>query len=99
MSVDTKKKEPVGNYKNAGREWHREGVPVQVRTHDFPDADLGKAIPYGIYDLTAESGWVMLQVLRSKGFFTLAGREHRNHRPPHRSAFATFKAHQCQQCS
>jgi hypothetical protein len=58
VSVDTKKKELVGNYKNAGREWHREGDPVRVHTHDFPDADLGKAIPYGIYDLAADSGWV-----------------------------------------
>jgi hypothetical protein len=58
VSVDTKKKELVGQYKNAGREWHRTGEPVAVHTHDFPDRDLGKAIPYGIYDLTANSGWV-----------------------------------------
>ncbi|EDY49941.1 Putative IS3 family ISVisp1-like transposase (plasmid) [Streptomyces clavuligerus] len=58
VSVDTKKKELVGNYKNAGLEWHRAGDPVRVRTHDFPDAELGKAIPYGIYDLTADTGWV-----------------------------------------
>ncbi len=58
VSVDTKKKEVVGNYKNAGGEWHREGEPVQVRTHDFPDPELGKAIPYGIYDLAANTGWV-----------------------------------------
>ncbi|WP_159426035.1 ISAzo13 family transposase [Streptomyces noursei] len=58
VSVDTKKKELVGNYKNAGRQWCREGDPVRVRTHDFPDADLGKAIPYGIYDLAADAGWV-----------------------------------------
>ncbi|MFE4337528.1 ISAzo13 family transposase [Streptomyces sp. NPDC056831] len=58
VSVDTKKKEVVGNYKNAGAEWHREGEPVQVRTHDFPDPELGKAIPYGIYDLAANTGWV-----------------------------------------
>ncbi|MEU9048714.1 MULTISPECIES: ISAzo13 family transposase, partial [unclassified Kitasatospora] len=58
ISVDTKKKELVGNYKNAGQEWHREGGPVRVQTHDFPDRELGKAIPYGIYDLGANSGWV-----------------------------------------
>ncbi|MGR8007599.1 ISAzo13 family transposase [Streptomyces hypolithicus] len=58
VSVDTKKKEVVGNYKNAGVEWHREGDPVRVRTHDFPDPELGKAVPYGIYDLTANTGWV-----------------------------------------
>ncbi|MFB7508385.1 ISAzo13 family transposase [Streptomyces broussonetiae] len=58
VSVDTKKKEAVGNYRNAGGEWHREGEPLQVRTHDFPDPELGKAIPYGIYDLAANTGWV-----------------------------------------
>ncbi|WP_155053910.1 ISAzo13 family transposase, partial [Streptomyces blattellae] len=58
VSVDTKKKELVGNYKNAGQEWHRAGEPVRVQTHDFPDRELGKAIPYGIYDLAADAGWV-----------------------------------------
>ncbi|RPK36794.1 Rhodopirellula transposase [Streptomyces sp. ADI92-24] len=58
VSVDTKKKELVGNYKNAGHEWQREGEPTRVHTHDFPDRELGKAIPYGIYDLTANTGWV-----------------------------------------
>lgn len=58
VSVDTKKKELVGNYKNVGREWQREGEPTRVQTHDFPDRELGKAIPYGIYDLTANTGWV-----------------------------------------
>ncbi|MGW3168483.1 ISAzo13 family transposase, partial [Streptomyces sp. NPDC001142] len=58
ISVDTKKKELVGNYKNAGREWHREGEPVGVQTHDFPDAEVGKAIPYGVYDLAGNTGWV-----------------------------------------
>jgi hypothetical protein len=58
VSVDTKKKELVGEFKNAGREWRPTGEPVQVDTHDFLDKDLGKAIPYGIYDLTANTGWV-----------------------------------------
>jgi transposase len=58
VSVDTKKKELVGPYKNAGREWERTGEPVKVSTHDFPDKELGKAIPYGIYDLAANTGWV-----------------------------------------
>jgi DDE family transposase len=48
----------IGPYKNAGREWRPEGEPVQVSTHDFPDRELGKAVPYGIYDLTANTGWV-----------------------------------------
>src|SRR5512135_453954 len=58
VSVDTKKKELVGDYANAGREWQPKGQPVRVRSHDFPDADLGKVTPYGIYDLTADAGWV-----------------------------------------
>ncbi|MGH3598986.1 MAG: ISAzo13 family transposase, partial [Pseudonocardiaceae bacterium] len=58
VSVDTKKKELVGDYDNAGREWNRSGAPVAVHTHDFPDKDLGKAIPYGIYNITANAGWV-----------------------------------------
>ena len=60
ISVDTKKKELVGEYKNTGREWCPTGQPVQVDTHDFPDDLLGKAIPYGIYDLAANTGWVNL---------------------------------------
>ena len=58
VSVDTKKKELVGEFKNAGRQWRRKGEPVEVATHDFPDPQLGKAIPYGIYDLAADAGWV-----------------------------------------
>jgi len=58
VSVDTKKKELVGAYKNGGREWRPGGEPAKVSTHDFPDPDLGKAIPYGIYDLAANAGWV-----------------------------------------
>jgi hypothetical protein len=56
--VDTKKKELVGQYKNAGRQWRRTGEPVAVRTRDFPDGELGKAIPNGIYDLVANTGLV-----------------------------------------
>src|ERR1019366_1653376 len=58
ISVDTKKKELVGNYRNGGREWRPAGEPVHVKDHDFPDQELGKAIPYGIYDLAADAGWV-----------------------------------------
>lgn len=58
ISVDTKKKELVGDFKNAGREWQPTGQPEQVRVHDFPDKELGKAIPYGVYDLTQNQGWV-----------------------------------------
>ena len=58
VSVDTKKKELIGEYKNPGRQWRPVGEPVKVATHDFPDPQLGKAIPYGIYDLAANTGWV-----------------------------------------
>jgi transposase len=58
ISVDTKKKELVGEYRNAGREWRPQGQPVATRTHDFPDKELGKAIPYGVYDITSNTGWV-----------------------------------------
>ena len=51
VSVDTKKKELVGNFKNAGQEWQPQGEPERVDVHDFPDAALGKAIPYGVYDI------------------------------------------------
>jgi DDE family transposase len=58
ISVDTKKKELVGPYANDGQQWRPAGQPAQVRTHDFPDPQLGKAIPYGIYDVAANTGWV-----------------------------------------
>jgi hypothetical protein len=58
ISVDTKKKELVGNYRNGGRDWRPAGDPVRVSDHDFPDPELGKAIPYGTCDLAADAGWV-----------------------------------------
>ncbi len=58
ISVDAKKKELVGNYKNRGAEWRPAGQPEQVKVHDFIDPDLGKANPYGIYDVAANTGWV-----------------------------------------
>jgi Rhodopirellula transposase DDE domain/Helix-turn-helix of DDE superfamily endonuclease len=58
VSVDTKKKELVGEFKNAGREWRPQGQPVATRTHDFPGDSLGKAVPYGVYDITGDTGWV-----------------------------------------
>src|SRR5260370_422397 len=57
VSVDTKKKELVGNYRNGGREWRPKGDPVHVKDHDFPDLELGKARPYGIYDPAPDTGW------------------------------------------
>jgi transposase len=58
VSVDAKKKELAGEFKNGGREWRPKGEPAQVSTHDFPGRELGKAIPYGVYDLAANAGWV-----------------------------------------
>ena len=58
ISVDTKKKELVGRYKNGGAEWRPAGQPEQVKVHDFVDRELGKANPYGVYDLAANTGWV-----------------------------------------
>lgn len=58
VSVDTKKKELVGDFKNGGREWQPKGSPEKVQVHDFPDKELGKAIPYGVYDVTNNQGWV-----------------------------------------
>jgi hypothetical protein len=58
ISVDTKKKELVGEFKNGGREWRPKGQPVATRTHDFPEDSVGKAVPYGVYDITGNAGWV-----------------------------------------
>ncbi len=58
ISVDTKKKELVGDFKNGGREWQPRGQPEAVRTHDFIDRELGKVNPYGVYDPTLNAGWV-----------------------------------------
>jgi hypothetical protein len=58
ISVDCKKKELVGDFKNGGREWHLKGKPELVRVHDFKDKELGKAIPYGVYDLKLDEGYV-----------------------------------------
>jgi hypothetical protein len=58
VSVDTKKKELVGRFANGGREWQLSGEPERVNVHDLPDPQLGKAIPYGVYDVGANRGWV-----------------------------------------
>jgi hypothetical protein len=80
VSVDTKKKELVGNYKNAGREWQPKGEPVEVDVHDFPDPAVGKAIPYGVYDVGANTGWVSV------------GRDHRVRRGHAAVVVATHRA-------
>jgi hypothetical protein len=62
ISVDTKKKELVGEFKNPGEEWQPKGKPEEVTVHDFPDKHLGKAIPYGVYDLASNEGWVSVGI-------------------------------------
>jgi hypothetical protein len=62
ISVDTKKKELVGNFKNAGREWRPQGSPEEVRVHDFVIPELGRAVPYGVYDIAGNAGWVSVGV-------------------------------------
>lgn len=62
ISVDTKKKEIVGDFKNAGREWRPQSEPEEVRVHDFLVKELGRAVPYGIYDLAANAGWVSVGI-------------------------------------
>jgi hypothetical protein len=62
ISVDTKKKELVGDFKNAGQTWRPSGEPEEVRLHDFKDAELGKAIPHGVYDLIHNQGWVSVGI-------------------------------------
>jgi len=72
VSVDTKKKELVGDFKNAGREWRRRGQPQEVRVHDFPDPAMRKAIPYGVYDLTRNEGWVSVGIDHDTARFATA---------------------------
>ncbi len=62
VSVDAKKKELVGDFANAGHEWQPKGRPPKVRSHDFPDEQLGKVIPQGVYDLTRNEGWVSVGI-------------------------------------
>ncbi len=72
ISVDAKKKELVGDFKNAGREWHPKGRPSHVRVYDFVDKELGKALPYGVYDVEANEGWVSVGVTHDTPAFALA---------------------------
>ncbi len=69
VSVDTKKKELIGDFKNSGREWRLHGQPEEVRVHDFQDPTLGKAIPYGVYDLTNNQGWVSVGIHHDTAHF------------------------------
>lgn len=72
VSVDTKKKELVGEFKNSGQEWRPAGQPDQVKVHDFPDPQMGKAIPYGVYDLASNEGWVSVGIDHDTARFATA---------------------------
>ena len=72
ISVDTKKKELVGNYKNTGQEWRPQGEPEAVQVHDFVDAELGRANPYGVYDLAQNAGWVSVGTDHDTASFAVA---------------------------
>ena len=72
ISVDAKKKENVGNFRNGGAGWRPAGQPERVSVHDFADEELGKAVPYGIYDLTANTGWVNVSTDHDTGAFAVA---------------------------
>lgn len=70
--MDTKKKEWVGDFKDGGREYRRRGRPVEVRVHDSADKEWGKAIPYGVYDLTNNEGWVSVGITHDTAEFAAA---------------------------
>lgn len=72
ISVDTKKKELVGNYKNNGHQWLPKGKPIEVNTHDFPDPHRGKAVPYGMFDLQRNEGYVNVGINHDTGEFAVA---------------------------
>lgn len=76
ISIDTKKKELVGNFHHPGREWEPKGEPVEVNVHDFADKTLGKAIPYGIYDLALNQGWVSVGIDHDTAEFAVESIRH-----------------------
>lgn len=71
ISVDTKKRELIGDFKNGGREWRPKGSPEPVRVHDFRDEELGVAIPHGVYDMTQNEGWVTVGIDRDTAEFAV----------------------------
>lgn len=75
ISIDTKKKETLGNLKNAGKTYRRKGEPVKVKTHDFPDKELGKAVPYGVYDIATNEAGVTVGIGHDTAEFAVAAIE------------------------
>ena len=71
ISVDTKKKELIGNFKNGGSDYRPKGDPVRVKVHDFADKTLGKVVPYGVYDIAANAGWVSLGITSDTAEFAV----------------------------
>lgn len=71
ISVDTKKKELIGNYKNGGREYRKKGSPVEVNMHDFPNEEEGKVAPYGVYDIGKNKGWVGVGITNDTAEFAV----------------------------
>ena len=71
ISVDTKKKEPIGNYKNGGSDYRPKGDPVRVKVHDFVDEELGKVVHYGVYDVTANAGFVSVGITSDTAEFAV----------------------------
>jgi transposase len=72
ISIDTKKKEPLGNMKNPGKTYRRKGRPIKVKTHDFPDKELGKAVPYGVYDIAHNEAGVSVGIGHDTAEFAVA---------------------------
>jgi Rhodopirellula transposase DDE domain len=76
ISVDTKKKELIGEYKNGGREYHPKGQPTEVNVYDFMDKETGKAAPYGVYDLSKNNGWVSVGISSDTAEFAVNSIRH-----------------------
>ena len=71
ISVDTKKKELIGNFKNGGTDYRPKGDPQRVKVHDFEDKTLGKVVPYGVYDVAADEGWVSVGITADTAEFAV----------------------------
>lgn len=69
--VDAKKKENIGNYKNNGKEYNKKGEPSEVEVYDFPDKNLGKVSPYGVYDMGENEGWVSVGISHDTAQFSV----------------------------